>query len=107
MGAIEEFARELKNRNNPAVPSITTGIVLAEPPEPVIKLTDSIILQKNHLVFAEHMLKDYERKVELNESGVETDLKTLDNFKVGDEVILIPTFDQQLYYVIDKAVRFA
>lgn len=104
--SVERFAQMFKARDNQPVPSVTTGIVLAVPPEPRIRLTDAIILEKNHLVFSAHMLKDYERKIELNKSGIENDLKTMDEFEVGDEVILIPTLDEQLYYVVDKAVRF-
>ena len=83
---LTEFAKMLKERNNKTPPSITTGIVITGPPNPHIRLDDVIAPQKERLIFASGVLKD--------------------TLIPGDEVIIIPVFDRQLYYVIDKAVRF-
>lgn len=128
---LTELARMLKDREPKTPPSISTGVVVAPPPDPQIRLNDTVILYKEHLIFAAHMLADYERAIkfddtncgtttsvndggdnasshthEIAELHVDTIMKWKDTIVEGDEVILIPVVDSQLYYVIDKAVRF-
>jgi hypothetical protein len=44
--------------------------------------------------------------LETKEDGTSTvTVEFVEELKVGDEVILMPAQDQQLYYVLDKAVR--
>lgn len=38
--------------------------------------------------------------------AIEVKLKTINTVQAGDEVILMPVSDNQLYFVLDKAVRF-
>lgn len=66
--------------------SMTTGIVISPPPNAHIQLNDTIDLDNEQLIFTETVVT-----------------KGLNN---GDEVILIPTADEQQYFVIDKAVKF-
>lgn len=80
---LTRLAMMLKERDPKTPPSITTGFVVSPPPDPRIRLNDIIVLENENLVFTSRT--DYE---------------------AGDEVILIPVPDGQLYYVIDKAVRF-
>ena len=131
-----EFARMFKKNENPNPVSMTTGIVISPPPEVEISLNDVIILRKHQLIFAAHMLIDYKRELELegeikftdedcgtitNAAGhgtvvtlnVDTNYEAKkvkitmkDTIVKGDEVILMPTADNQLYFVLDKAVRF-
>ena len=81
------LALMFKARDNETLPSITTGIVIAGPPNPHIRLNDVIAPEKENLIFASGLLKD--------------------TIIPGDEVILISVIDKQLYYVMDKAVRFS
>ena len=78
------FAKFFKQRENAPSSSITTGIVIAPTPDVQIRLNEVVILDKENLVFAAHMI---------------------DAIKQGDEVIIMPVADGQLYFVIDKAVR--
>ena len=83
--SLTEFALLLKERENQSVPTISTGIVTSLPPSPMIRLSDVILLDNEQLIFAENIVA---------------------SLITGDEVILIPTIDGQLYYVVGKAVRY-
>lgn len=80
---LTRFAKLFKDRDNQSFSSITTGTVITSSPVK-IRLNDVIILDLEQLVLAER---------------VSTSLT------IGDEVIIIPTVDEQFYFVIDKAVR--
>ncbi|OXS67526.1 hypothetical protein B1B04_22300 [Lysinibacillus sp. KCTC 33748] len=92
MDAITELAVIIKNGGGGGAStagtskSMTTGIVISPPPNTNIQLNETITLDNEHLIFTETIIN-----------------KGLIN---GDEVILIPTADDELYYVIDKAVKF-
>lgn len=90
MDALTELAILIKGGQDPtptnAAKSMTTGKVISPPPNTNIQLNETITLDNEHLIFTETIIS-----------------KGLIN---GDEVILIPTADDELYYVIDKAVRF-
>ena len=133
---LTEFAKLFKDRDNSAPPAITTGIVIAPPPDPQIRLNEVVVLYKDNLIFASGMLVDHVRDADINgtitftdtNAGITTDvsnhshgIETLnvdttyeakvrvtwkDTIVPGDEVILVPVIDGQLYYVVDKAVRF-
>lgn len=136
MDALTVLARMFKDNENPISVSMSTGIVITPPPRAQIRLNETVILYNNQLVFAAHILDDYEREIELegelkfndancgtivNAAGtgsivalnVDTTFEakkvkstTKDTLKEGDEVILLPTADEQLYFVLAKAVRF-
>lgn len=118
MDSITTLAKILKDKENPKPVSMSTGIVISPPPNAQIRLNDTVILGNNRLVFAAHVLEDYEREIELEGDIQITDSpfqtfeakevksKTKDTLKEGDEVILLPTADEQLYFVVGKAVRF-
>lgn len=90
MDALTELAILIRGDQDPttanAAKSMTTGKVISPPPNTNIQLNETITLDNEHLIFTETIIS-----------------KGLIN---GDEVILIPTADDELYYVIDKAVRF-
>ncbi|QPQ30977.1 DUF2577 family protein [Lysinibacillus sp. JNUCC-51] len=89
MDPITELAILIKGGNEsqkPTAKSMTTGKVISPPPETLIQLNDTIDLDNEQLIFTETVVT-----------------KGLIN---GDEVILIPTADEQQYFVIDKAVKF-
>lgn len=129
--SITELALLFKERDQQKTPSITTGTVIESLPNPRIHLNDTIVLGKENLVFASHLLRGYERKMKFKETNwgksttvsdggqgatphdhyinltnEDTLIEFTDTLKNGDEVILIPSKDEQLYFVIDKAVRF-
>jgi hypothetical protein len=103
---IHELAKLFKERDNKSYMGPVTGKVLSPPPAMKVQLGDKIILDNDHLVVAAHVIAGYKRNsnlVELNES---THIEFLDTVVKGDEVILIPSADEQTYYLIDKVVRF-
>lgn len=118
MDSITTLAKMLKQNENPKPVSMSTGIVISSPPNAQIRLNDTVILTNSQLVFAAHVLEDYEREIELEGDiritaspfqtfeAREVKSKTKDTLKEGDEVILLPTADEQLYFVVGKAVRF-
>ncbi|MEK5171823.1 DUF2577 family protein [Heyndrickxia sp. FSL W8-0496] len=128
-----KMAKLFKDRDNQIPSSITTGKVISPPPNAKIRLNDVVILYNNNLVWSAHMLEEYERELELkgeikftdSDCGSTSDgatvttlnvdttfeakdvkMTTKDTVKEGDEVILMPTTDDQLYFVLCKAVRF-
>ncbi|MEL3956928.1 DUF2577 family protein [Caldifermentibacillus hisashii] len=84
MNPVTEFAKMLKERENPGIPGITTGTVIKPLPDMKIRLNDVIVLSVQHLYLSDHILND---------------------LKTGDKVIIMPTVDEQTYYVLGKAVR--
>ncbi|WP_078410292.1 DUF2577 family protein [Priestia abyssalis] len=91
--SITELALLFKERDNPGIPSVTTGIVLSPLPDIIVKLNDFITLYKNNIIVAEHIYSHYEHQ------------NPLRWLNIGDEVIIIPTVDEQLYFMLDKARR--
>jgi hypothetical protein len=90
MDGITEFAKMLKERENKINPGVTTGEVITTSPI-VIRLGEKIILSaaKSNLVISD---------------AIKTKVLT-DKLSAGDEVILIPTADGQVFFAIDKAVK--
>ncbi|WP_155591852.1 DUF2577 domain-containing protein [Lysinibacillus cavernae] len=118
MDAITNLAKMFHENKNPKQVSMSTGIVISPPPNAQIRLNDTVILTNSQLVFAAHVLEDYEREIELEGEirftdspfqkfeAKEVKSTTKDTLKENDEVILLPTADEQLYFVVGKAVRF-
>ncbi len=125
---LEKLADMFKERNNQVYLGPQVGTVISPPPNIRVKLGDEIILEKSRLVIAAHVLAGYKRSFQGQSSGsiitktppspeVYSDytvLESLDNtgditytdtLKAGDKVILIPSSDDQQYFIIDKAVR--
>ncbi len=90
MDALTELAILIKGGQDPTTANITksmtTAKVITPPPNTNIQLNETITLDNEQLIFTETVVT-----------------KGLIN---GDEVILIPTADEQMYFVIDKAVKF-
>lgn len=140
MEGVSELAMLFKERDNKVYLGPQTGKVISPLPEIQIALGEKIILTKEHLIIASHILKDYEREfsiegdMQLSQANAgETStvsvgdhgshkhtvatlnintgykstgkIKWTDSLKVDDEVILIPTANEQRYYVIDKVVK--
>lgn len=123
---LTELAMLFKERDAKKMPSITTGIVEALPPDPVIRLSPEIAPGKTQLIFASNLIPGYERKIKFTDTNcgtttsagdpphthdiavlnVDTLMQWTDTLVIGDEVIVIPVMDSQMYYVIDKAVKF-
>lgn len=140
MDGVSELAVLFKERDNKYYLGPQIGKVISPLPEIKIALGEKIILVKEHLIIASHILKGYEREFsvegqlkfsdsyagmteeayvsqhgfhqhEIESLKVNTDyestgkIRWTDSLEEGDEVILIPTTNEQQYYVIDKVVR--
>lgn len=132
MDALTEMAKMFKERENDPYMGPQTGTVVTPPPGIQVRLGDKIILDKDHLIIAAHVLADYQRDVKMSSvtgkttlikppppqlpvtysetfgiesTELEGTMKYTDTLQPGDEVILLPTTDRQVYFLIDKAVR--
>ncbi|SET55368.1 Protein of unknown function [Natronincola peptidivorans] len=127
MTSIEKLGKMFKERDNQVYLGPQLGTVIASPPNIRVKIGDKIILEKDRLVIAAHVLSGYKRQFQGQSSGSiitktpspvtyssYTELENLSNtgeitytdtLKIGDEVILMPSTDEQKYFLIDKAVR--
>lgn len=108
MEGISELAKLFKERDNKPYLGPQLGNVINPPPEIKVSLGEKIILTKEHLVLSAHILKDYVREFEIESVDIECSkgkIKFTDTLKIGDQVMLIPTTDEQKYYVIDKVVN--
>lgn len=144
MDGIAKLASLLKDRDNQPYLGPQVGVVVEPPPNLRISLGDKIILDKDNLIIAAHVLADYQRELEITggiditgvtgkttliqppppeepavvsetwgmqstslegQEKITGKMKYTDTLKPGDEVILIPSTDEQRYFVVDKAVR--
>ncbi|USK54365.1 DUF2577 domain-containing protein [Cytobacillus solani] len=112
--SMTDLAQLLKDRENKPYLGPQVGKVISPPPGIKVQLGDKIILDNDHLVIAASVLSGYEREITIDGATttaaspitkIDGKLKFNDSLKAGDEVILIPSTDEQTYYLIDKAVR--
>lgn len=129
MNGISELAKLFKERENKTYLGPQIGNIITPLPDIQVALGDKIILTKEHLVISEQLVKkqgkfilsgkDNIGKTTLKLSQpnsyeiVDINIDQIDKTSIeieyelqpGDEVILIPTANEQQYYVIDKVVR--
>lgn len=120
-----EFAKEFKKRDNVSVQGITVGTVTSPPPNLVI-VVNGFILDKEQLVVADYLLSGYKREMITRGSGNITaktpvpppiyydqhtviesidfagDITLTDTLKAGDKVIVMPSTNNEIYYVLSK-----
>lgn len=102
---ISELAKLLKERENVLYLGPIVGTILSPPPEIKVQIDKNIVLNKNHLIIAGSLLKGYKRLVMLESTKEQDYIMTTDTLKVNDEVILIPSMDENTYFLTDWAVR--
>lgn len=117
MSNLVELAKLFKERENQSHMGIQIGKVISEMPDVKISINGKIILTKDHLIFSSQLLKDYARAFEINtkdpilhndnltNTSFKGTLKWTDEIKIGDEILLIPTQDEQLFYAADVVRR--
>lgn len=96
MDGITELAKLFKERENPNLSEIQIGKVIGINPF-TVTLGDKIILDVDDLVVAESAYYKYEL--------IDGVIKQVIKLSVNDDVILIPSSDEQTYYLIDKVVE--
>ena len=109
MDGVSELAKMLKEREPIRYRGPIVGTVLSPPPEIKIQIDKNIILDKSHLVIGASILKDYQREYTTSSDRSSwSDMRyarLVDTLKEGDKVILMPSQDEQTYFLIDWAVR--
>lgn len=85
MDSVSELAKLFHERNNPKKLGIQVGKVIAAFPNIKISLGEKIILDKDNLIICDTI---YNKVLVRN-----------------DEVVLIPTNDEQRFFLIDKVVK--
>jgi len=96
MDSITELAKLFKERNNPSIQGICVGKVLTAPPE--LKITVSGFI----LVVAQHLLKTYISSSETVADHGQHTHTVADVLCCNDKVIVIPSRDDSIYFVMDK-----
>lgn len=84
MNGITELAKLFKQRENPNLLGVCLGTVVNLPPDLSIKLNEKITLTPKNLILSETL--------------------SLKELTSGDKVIIIPSTNEQLFFVLDKAV---
>ncbi|WP_462274256.1 DUF2577 family protein [Filifactor alocis] len=119
-----DIAKELKGRDNPTKIGVIIGEVATTLPNIKIKALDGkMILTKEMLYFTSGMInKEYKPKISLKNGNATLTASTTENYKIegfdvdkedgtvtlffelnpGDKVLLIPTTDEQSFFVVDK-----
>lgn len=91
-----QLARMFKDRNNQSMTGIEIGVVVNGFPDLLISLGEDILLDMDSLIVGNHLYTMHTHSDDEYHTPVYTALMT------GDEVILMPTSNQQIYAVIDK-----
>lgn len=110
-------ANDGNGENSKTFEGFVIGVVESAPPGLKVRISPEILLQKENIIVAAHVLKDYEREFEIFQgdeiqlSGsppvsftAKGKLKWTNTLEVGDNVILVPSGDIQNYILIDKVV---
>lgn len=105
--SIVSIAKQLKNASNvKRFEGFLLGEVVTPLPDIKIQTSDEIILDKSNLIFAAHVLDDYTRPFEMvGTTPTQTgQIKFTNKLQNGDKLILIPSDNDNMYIVIDRAV---
>ena len=117
--AIVSIAKQFQNAKNGGkqFEGFLIGVVVAELPNVKVQIDPAIVLDKTNLIFSAHVLNEYTREFEIltggeiniNNSTTNTfkasgKMKWTDEPKIGDKLILVPSSNDNMYIVIDKAV---
>ena len=111
---ITTLAKLLKERDNKDHIGVITGTIVQGFPDIKIRVDATVVLDNSHLIWARSLLTDRKRKCYISNpsngvqehglNGAEGEFYWTEELKVGDNVILLPTQNEQIYYVMDRAV---
>lgn len=85
-------------------PSICIAKVISAPPEIIVQ-TNDLQLYKDDLYMADYLLTGYSRDVSINPNCSGSKITTNDTIKVGDELAVLPTGDNQTWIILCKVVN--
>ena len=103
--SITELAKYIKNKDKETSYRVMLGIVEDKIPNIKIRVDDNVLLEKKHLIIAEHLIRK-EKPVTIKGEKVEdVTLEYHDEIEKGDLLILVPFSNEQKFIVFDRAVR--
>lgn len=105
--AIIEIAKEFKiaKETGNYHDGFVIGIVVRGLPDISIQTDPEVVLHKDKVIFAAHLLSGYKRDITLRDEYTRNyELEYRDSLQVGDKVILIPNGDNNVYAAVGKAV---
>lgn len=115
-GGVKDKSKD-KNKESKRFEGFVIGVVESAPPDLKVRISPEILLYKENIIVAAHVLNDYERDFEVFQGDeirlsnslpvsftAKGKLKWTNTLEVGDNVILVPSGDIQNYILIDKAV---
>ncbi len=74
--------------------------------EPLTIQVGDLQLDKDDLLIADYLLKDYTREIELsNSANIQGQLKFVDTLRIGDMLAAISTLDEQTYIILARVVK--
>nr|WP_306220689.1 DUF2577 family protein [Cohnella sp. WQ 127256] len=85
-----------KERNNPPPVGAIIGEVISGFPNLSVSLGDEIILDDDQLIIGNYLYRMHYHLDDLHHTPVPITLSS------GDQVIMVPTANKQVYFVIDK-----
>lgn len=109
-----KLGKLLKERENKEYDGFLIGKVISPPPSIQISIDENIILDNSNLIFSASLLAGYERVIDVTSANIQVNdvtvtsfsgkIITTDTLKKDEQVILVPSSNNQMYIVIDKAV---
>lgn len=100
---INELARLFKERENQRFLGITIGTVVSTSPMSVSIGKNVVVSLGNGLIVPFRFIKGYSEEVYMDESETKTIINYKEDIlKVGDKVSMMPTQDQQSFYILDR-----
>lgn len=97
---IAELTPDSKRQGSP----LERGKIISPPPDAKIDVR-GLILEKDQVIFNSFLLKNYRRAVDVDggDNGLLKNylLITKNEIKAGDEVVVMPFADKQMWYVFD------
>ena len=106
--SVVSIAKEFKNasKNAKRYEGFLLGKVVAPLPDIKIQLSEEVSLDKSNLILAANLVDDYTKNYEMVGTNPlqKGRIKFTDKLKNGEILILIPSDNDNMYIVIDRAV---
>lgn len=106
--SIVSIAKELKNasKNAKRFEGFLLGKVVAPLPNIKIQTSDEVVLDASNLIFAAHLVDDHIKSYEIVGTNPleKGKIKFTDKLQNGEILILIPSDNDNMYIVVDRAV---
>lgn len=110
MDGYSKIAKLFKERDNVMPLKIEVATVIAGFPDIKLMLDNNkIVLDKEDLLFSSAVLKDHQREYVTKYNGRLSNQRTIIfkdySIKLNDEVLVLPLYDNQKYFILDKVVK--